>query len=648
MLITNRKRLFYFAAFLWLILASGSASGQGACFNFVGDSVGCAPFRVVVRSCAGTTANVSYRFKWKDDDSLDQYISLPDGKLDTSFTYSSPGVYIIDQLRIGGQNLKRTVRVFDVRAKPEYRWETCTDTLIVYFTDSIFRTYEFDPGNGGPKVQIGNRLVPFRYKYNFTGLKATFPFSIKGQIPSTCNKETVPDTATLYKSNEPPSADSLIGLDTLTYRARIQTRADEPFTYQRNEGILWNDLLSGQTPRDNPNQSNLLTNPLFAQKNQVRVATQNGCGQTIPAPEWTIFWPKAIPDNQKISLSWPRISIPFMTHFQLLRNGVLLRSLYGSSDTSMIDSMDLVCGQTYCYQFLTKRSVLGHPGPLYYLSPPICVEARSNRPPDPVQFLTTTISDSGIVLKGLGSPLAKTFEVLRKEQGDEVYERILVTTTLPVTDSLADYQNKAYCYKIRYQDICGNNSVLSDSICPILLRLNTPNETDKNFQWTALEGWKRGVAKYELVRTTTSDPALTQNMGTALSYSTRQRDPVRQKVKYQIMAIAKNDTAYPQPSFSNPIINVQESKLRFPDVFTPNEDGTNETFRCYSLYISGYELKIFNAWGNVVYVSNKLSEGWDGKIDTKPAASGPYAYWATGTDEEGNKIETRGFFNLMR
>ena len=96
------------------------------------------------------------------------------------------------------------------------------------------------------------------------------------------------------------------------------------------------------------------------------------------------------------------------------------------------------------------------------------------------------------------------------------------------------------------------------------------------------------------------------------------------------------------------MINIQQSKLRFPDVFTPNEDATNDTFRCYSLYITGYELKIFNAWGNVVYVSNKLSEGWDGKIDTKPAASGPYAYWATGTDEEGNKIETRGFFNLMR
>jgi hypothetical protein len=49
-----------------------------------------------------------------------------------------------------------------------------------------------------------------------------------------------------------------------------------------------------------------------------------------------------------------------------------------------------------------------------------------------------------------------------------------------------------------------------------------------------------------------------------------------------------------------------------------------------------------------VFATNKIDQGWRGVIDAKPAPSGPYAYWARGTDEEGNPIETRGFFNLIR
>jgi gliding motility-associated-like protein len=105
---------------------------------------------------------------------------------------------------------------------------------------------------------------------------------------------------------------------------------------------------------------------------------------------------------------------------------------------------------------------------------------------------------------------------------------------------------------------------------------------------------------------------------------------------------------YPQPSFSNPVFFTQTSKLKFPDIFTPNEDGSNDVFRCYSFFISDFEMKIFNAWGNSVYYSQNLAKGWDGKINGRPAPGGPYAYWAKGKDENGEIVEVRGYFNLVR
>ena len=59
-------------------------------------------------------------------------------------------------------------------------------------------------------------------------------------------------------------------------------------------------------------------------------------------------------------------------------------------------------------------------------------------------------------------------------------------------------------------------------------------------------------------------------------------------------------------------------------------------------------MKIFNSWGEIVYQSDKIAEGWNGKIEDKPAAAGIYAYWAKGSDQTGKALETRGYFALVR
>jgi gliding motility-associated-like protein len=288
-------------------------------------------------------------------------------------------------------------------------------------------------------------------------------------------------------------------------------------------------------------------------------------------------------------------------------------------------------------------------GKLNFLSAPICAKAISNRPPDAVSNLTATVTDSGIELKGKASALAKTFELFRKErESDDPFEKIRESNKLPILDTSALYNTKAYCYKVSYRDVCGNQSTQSDTVCPILLTLNPVGETTKNFSWTSFEGWKGNVEGYELIRTPPSDAPQILDMETRLSYKSTERDPVRQKIFYQIKARPTNSTLYPEGSFSNKVENIQNSKLKFPEVFTPNNDGNNDTFRCYSLFVSNYELRIYNAWGNIIFASQTLSDGWSGTINSKPAPSGSYAYWATGTDQEGNVIETKGFFTLAR
>lgn len=71
-------------------------------------------------------------------------------------------------------------------------------------------------------------------------------------------------------------------------------------------------------------------------------------------------------------------------------------------------------------------------------------------------------------------------------------------------------------------------------------------------------------------------------------------------------------------------------KVFFPNVFTPNGDGINETFGLNgSLHlVTDYTLQVYNRWGAVIFESNDPSKEWDGKVSGDPSYSGVYYYIA--------------------
>jgi len=52
-----------------------------------------------------------------------------------------------------------------------------------------------------------------------------------------------------------------------------------------------------------------------------------------------------------------------------------------------------------------------------------------------------------------------------------------------------------------------------------------------------------------------------------------------------------------------------------PNVFTPNENAINDTYIPFSsLYVSYYKMEIFNKWGEKLFESSDVQNGWDGKF----------------------------------
>lgn len=631
-----------------------------ACFIVLNDTInpnategeyeGCAPFVVKARNCSD--GEVSYNFNYTG-----QFLFYAD----STFVYETPGSYTLAQYRGPGiPILEKTIRVYDFSIKPSFKWFTCGKKLHLEFDDPVFSSYSFFPNTNSSGITIpafpAGQAKVFEYEYP-TADGLPFSFSVKSLLPSTCNKDLVSDTVTLYASPLAPKPDSLIGIgqDTLSYRASIGIRAHEEFAFQQAgpDGSFSGLAGIGRAKQNNPAYKFNLQklNGSELQGGQVRAITRKRCGTgadtLLAAPHWTVFWPQCEPENQKIKLSWPGQAIEGLNKFQIYRDGILLASPSFASGT-FLDSIGLICGQAYTYHFLTEVNLAGGQK-LIFKSAKIEAKAISNRPPSPIENFTASVKESGIEVNGKSSPLATLYHLFRKEKTRTDYREIgNGFTTMPILDSSAEKDSKAYCYRIAFDDKCGNRSLPSDSVCPVLLSARMEAGAI-DFAWTSMDGWKNGPQQYELIRKAEGLQDEVRYTGLDLDHRQAGQDKESKVIRFQVKINPNSASLYP-PSYSNEIELIQESRLRCPDAFTPNNQGPseNEFFRCYGSFIKDYELRIYNSWGNVIYNTDKFAEGWDGKIDGQPAPSGNYAYRVIATDSADNRMEKSGFFALIR
>lgn len=63
-----------------------------------------------------------------------------------------------------------------------------------------------------------------------------------------------------------------------------------------------------------------------------------------------------------------------------------------------------------------------------------------------------------------------------------------------------------------------------------------------------------------------------------------------------------------------------------PNTFTPNNDGLNDVFLPKGNEISEFDLKIFNRWGEMLFHTTDVNEGWDGYFNNQLAETDIYVY----------------------
>ncbi|MDR6564120.1 gliding motility-associated-like protein [Arcicella sp. BE140] len=64
---------------------------------------------------------------------------------------------------------------------------------------------------------------------------------------------------------------------------------------------------------------------------------------------------------------------------------------------------------------------------------------------------------------------------------------------------------------------------------------------------------------------------------------------------------------------STNVVDRCEPSILVPDIFTPNGDIQNDSFQVFTAHIKDFELKIFNRWGELLFISKRPEDRWDGK-----------------------------------
>lgn len=98
------------------------------------------------------------------------------------------------------------------------------------------------------------------------------------------------------------------------------------------------------------------------------------------------------------------------------------------------------------------------------------------------------------------------------------------------------------------------------------------------------------------------------------------------------------------------VVAIAESKLEFPNAFSPNGDGINDTYKAKKGYRSIVEFHayIFNRWGQKLCEWTDPADGWDGTYKGRDVKDGVYYVLVNAKGADGHEYHIRKDVNLLR
>lgn len=560
-------------------------------------------------------------------------------------TYTQPGVY---NLRVLYQGLAQPFDSIQITVtpnlQPEYEVYTCSGNSVqVRVTDSSYDNYFINFGDG-TEVQVPQGASAFaQHTYLASGLQTIQVRGKDDNAADNCNNNSRSITAQL---TSPPAP--VIDLLTVVNDEQIE------LNYTNNTNTLYRLQIARDT--ENPGSFQQLQNLVDVTSTTIidlRTDDFYYCfrmGAVDPCSNTTNFSNiicsanlDAVGQNNRNRLTWTTGTTGIVDFGINRTTNTQPDGEIASTGSLAYNDDDVVCKSDYCYQ-ITSRYTNGSQS----ISLLKCVTAFSNDVPAAVGDVTSVVGN-GVDFTWLQDPAFQPVEyTILKKSGSGAFGTIGTSTVQSFIDAAYLTEDNS-CYRINYIDFCDNQSADGIEVCPVRLSYTLSNENIVTLTWSNYDGWQNGVAAYRVEKYDEQGQLLSSiDVNTQTQYIDSEIDPDNQIYRYRIFAIA-NDGGLNE-SISNEILVEKQPNIFYPKAFTPDGQGPedNEVFLVFGQYISSFEMKIFNRWGELMFTTNDIQAGWDGMFRGKPQPEGTYVFTATMVDFSGRTFSRSGAVMLLR
>jgi gliding motility-associated-like protein len=341
-------------------------------------------------------------------------------------------------------------------------------------------------------------------------------------------------------------------------------------------------------------------------------------------------------------------------------------SLLGFTTISRTDSLqlnhvisDLIAGKQYCFfvRFYSDNGITASSNRICIETPPVIG--------DTLHLFYATVNESKEVALSFFSALSEG--TLRLHRKDSFETRLISSFTLDTSraplfyfDKEADTDKQSYSYFLTHTDKCGNPILTDTSNIASTLFLQIEEDAfGSTLTWTPYKDFANPVSIYEVYKHfgTTFVPRGTWslfdllNAGQLQSFDVYQQQEYAYKLCYCVRAIEQENNIFGRTdtAYSNSVCFKRELAIFFPNAFAPN--GVNERFKPIGIGINLEStrnlLEIYNRWGQKIYTTQNITEGWDGYYNNQLSPAGTYLYKATVEGDQGELVQFKGTLILL-
>lgn len=213
----------------------------------------------------------------------------------------------------------------------------------------------------------------------------------------------------------------------------------------------------------------------------------------------------------------------------------------------------------------------------------------------------------------------------------------------------------SYIYSLFELDQCELRNTTNREGKSILLKGYTRDDGFYIY-WTKYRQWEQGVEKYHVLNfdIVNQDKQFlignTQSSDTFFHDSVYYKDYIGAQTCYQVFGVnSQGDTSY-----SNVVCIFGDPQMLIPNAFSPNGDGVNDVFIPHSKYfndgtiLGDYTFSIFNRWGEKIFETSSINEGWDGTYKHADCQQDVYVYILEAKSLTEKVIKKRGTVTLLR